>query len=85
MAEQLFLDAIEIEDLNERNAYIETACMGDQTLRREVTGLLGSHDVAQNFFLAESLLEISPEDLIYSLSRLIESCGNEKSESSPVT
>ena len=41
---EIFLDAIEIEDLDRRRAHIESACGGDAELRQSVEALLVGHD-----------------------------------------
>jgi len=47
---------------SERAAFLETACKGDDALRREVESLLASDDQAQSF-LAESAMDVAAKEL----------------------
>ncbi|MDF1754102.1 MAG: serine/threonine-protein kinase [Verrucomicrobiales bacterium] len=40
----LFLDVLEIESEEERSAFLENACNGDEALRQRVEGLLNAHE-----------------------------------------
>src|SRR5215211_419713 len=46
--DQLFHSALE-RDVEQRDAFLRQACKGDESLRREVVSLLGSHEEAENF------------------------------------
>src|SRR5262249_7664609 len=46
---ELFLAAVEKDDLPERAAYLDQACGADASLRRRVEALLRSHERAANF------------------------------------
>jgi serine/threonine protein kinase/tetratricopeptide (TPR) repeat protein len=48
-AKSLFLNAVEIASLAEREAYLDAACKGDVALRREVEELLQHHEPARDF------------------------------------
>ncbi len=45
---------------DERRAFLQTACQGDEALRREVESLIASHDSAQNF-IESPAFEVAPE------------------------
>ena len=47
----IFLKALEIEALAQREAYLDEACGGDESLRRRVAKLLWSHEEAAEQFL----------------------------------
>ena len=48
-AEDLFGEAIKIADPASRRAYLDKACVGNDTLRQEVGSLLQAHDAAGDF------------------------------------
>jgi len=48
-AGEIFQNAIEIEDLAQRERYLENACKPDQKLRAEVEALLRAHEKAEGF------------------------------------
>ena len=48
-AGEIFQNAIEIEDAQKREHYLENACKTDRTLRAEVDALIQSHEQAGNF------------------------------------
>jgi hypothetical protein len=75
-AEQVFCDALLIEDIQKRYAFIQKSCMDDSELQHAVNHLLTNNAEADNLFGDESLLEISAEDLIDTLSSLLESQKN---------
>jgi serine/threonine protein kinase len=43
-AKDIFLSAVELASAGERQAYLDSACPGDTSLRREVEELLGHHE-----------------------------------------
>jgi len=45
----IFLKALEIEDREQRNAYLDEACSGDNKLRTDVEALLKAHEKAGDF------------------------------------
>jgi len=45
---------------DERRAFLQTACQGDEALRREVESLITSHESAQNF-IESPAFEVAPE------------------------
>src|SRR4026208_2461751 len=45
---------------DERREFLQTACQGDEALRREVESLIASHDSAQNF-IESPAFEVAPE------------------------
>src|SRR5712692_4122871 len=47
--ERLYQGALELPAGRERAAFVETACAGDEALRREVESLLGAHGQANSF------------------------------------
>ena len=47
--EEIFAEAIEIDDLAKRQQYIDHACAGDETLRDALNELLSLHDTAGEF------------------------------------
>src|SRR3954449_12414976 len=66
----IFWEALEKEDPAQRSAFLDTACAGDEALRRRVDALLKSHAEAGNFpgklapeRLAEELALRQTEDL----------------------
>ena len=63
-------DRVVLVGKNERSAYLETACSGDDDLRREVEALLDSFDAAEGFMekpfaaeVADQLPDRKEEDL----------------------
>jgi serine/threonine protein kinase/Flp pilus assembly protein TadD len=48
-AKALFLNAVEMASASERQAYLDSACAGDETLRREVEDLLRHHQRIGSF------------------------------------
>jgi WD40 repeat protein len=48
----IFLNALEIEDREQRKAYLDDACQGDEKLRADVEGLLKAHERAGDFLEA---------------------------------
>jgi hypothetical protein len=61
--EAIFYEALQIADLEERQAFLEGACGGDAELRKAVDDLLDIHASAEMFFLAESSELKPPEEL----------------------
>src|SRR5262245_46175597 len=57
-AEDIFLAALEQPTQGAREAYLDTACIGDAALRDQVAGLLRSHEAAGSFLNAP-LFEVS--------------------------
>jgi len=50
--EDLFFNAMELETETERNDFLEQACLGNETLRKEVEWMCKSR-IAEDFFLAQ--------------------------------
>ncbi len=45
----IFIAALENDDANERAAYLDQACAGDELLRERIERLLKAHEPADNF------------------------------------
>ena len=84
-AEQVFCNALLIEDIQKRHTFINKACMGDPELQHAVNHLLTIDAEAEDLFGNESLLTISAEDLIDTLSGLLKIHENEKSKTAVST
>jgi serine/threonine protein kinase len=50
--QELFAAALEIADPAERERFLDQACAGDSSLRRELAGLLSGHDRSERLFSA---------------------------------
>ena len=74
-AEVVFFDVLTIEDADERNAFLDKACMGDPALRQEVDLLLNSRASAEQF-LDPTRLQITAEDLFETLTNSPEFCAD---------
>ena len=57
----IFGNAIEIEDLAQREAYLDRSCEGDMELRRSIEELLELEN-EDSSFLSEEQLAVSPKD-----------------------
>src|SRR5262245_41162691 len=53
--ESVFFQALEKDSPVEREAFLATACAGDERLRRDVARMLAAHSVAGSFLQAPSL------------------------------
>jgi eukaryotic-like serine/threonine-protein kinase len=60
--EELYHAALEREE-NQRAAFLEQACAGDEAMRRQVESLLAHHDQASSSFLEEPALEMAAKAL----------------------
>src|SRR5262245_54694429 len=65
----IFLEALDKDDPNQRSAFLDTACAGDDALRQRVEALLNSHLEAGSFLgklaperVAEDLAMLPPID-----------------------
>jgi len=59
--ENIFAQALGIADANERAAFVERACGGDETLRREVEELLQADQGAGDFMKAAQVVAVCPQ------------------------
>jgi serine/threonine protein kinase len=66
----LFFQAIEMSDSEQRNAFLDEACVGDQELRQRVDALLKASDRAGAFL---DLPELESSQVPHRLDRVIES------------
>ena len=57
-AGEIFQNAIEIEDLAQRERYLENACKPDQKLRAEVEALLRAHEKAGDYLKLRALIRM---------------------------
>lgn len=80
--EDIFFEALKFDTADKQKAFVQTACMGDQELQREVDLLFESRDAAQVLFADESPLLITAEDLVNTISNLPEFLEYEKSDPS---
>ena len=66
-AKVVFENAIEIDDSEDRSAYIDQQCANDRSLRRKVAGLLHAYDCAGSFL---EMTAIDSDDLSLALERV---------------
>src|SRR5437016_5246926 len=57
--ETIFAAALEKQSPDERSAYLNEACCGNEALRRRVEALLGSHEAAGGFLNQPALEQIA--------------------------
>jgi len=72
VAEEIFFNALSINDSVEREAYLSSVCRNDRVLCENVGRLMMDHGKAEKLFSNDIILEISAEDLIDILYDLAE-------------
>lgn len=71
-AEEIFYSTLEIESQEERTAYVEQACAGDDWVRREVERLLNTQAQSEAFFRDGSPSRISAVEISQTLADIPE-------------
>jgi serine/threonine protein kinase len=67
-AGEIFCNALEIDSASDRDAYVEQACAGSETLRTAVAELLEAHVEAEALFQSGCPTQLSAEELTRSLA-----------------
>ena len=78
--EEIFVEAIEIADRTQRQAFLDKACAGNASLRSSIDALLSMHDTAGDFLETPALETKDPTDdehpgTIIDRYRLVEKIG----------
>jgi len=77
--EDLFFKAMELETEDERDAFLEQTCLGNETLREEVEWMIKSR-AAEDFFVAQSDICIPARNFIDIISDHLTAIHNPKAE-----